>query len=419
MKTINLQKIYKIMILNYDFSNYRSFKDKASFSLSATASQAKSDNVFTCIHNAGEERLLKSAVIYGANASGKTSVISQLYYLREEIRSASHKFGGDGVGYVYTPFSLDSQSADEPSTIDIEFVVNKIKYVYHVMFTKDMVLDESLCYYPNSSSKALLFSRDTTNEMHRPKYPSTQMSSKPVFDVFKNKLILAKFLYDTPHDYITPAAKYLASINIANGYNDVMRKQLWAENKEWLSIEKNKTLLVNLLKVADLGINGMVTQDDLKYDDIKLVHNAKESHDRINPEIQIQFESLGTNLLLILGISILKSLESGLPLFVDEIDSGFHTYLSNFILQLFTNPRINKKNAQLVFTTHDINLLDEDTIRRDQVWFASKNQYGESELYSLADFNGVREDTPFAKWYLANKFGAVPEISSFEEFFNE
>ena len=245
------------------------------------------------------------------------------------------------------------------------------------------------------------------------------MSSKPVFDVFKNKLILAKFLYDTPHDYITPAAKYLASINIANGYNDVMRKQLWAENKEWLSIEKNKTLLVNLLKVADLGINGMVTQDDLKYDDIKLVHNAKESHDRINPEIQIQFESLGTNLLLILGISILKSLESGLPLFVDEIDSGFHTYLSNFILQLFTNPRINKKNAQLVFTTHDINLLDEDTIRRDQVWFASKNQYGESELYSLADFNGVREDTPFAKWYLANKFGAVPEISSFEEFFNE
>ena len=320
---------------------------------------------------------------------------------------------------MYTPFSLDSQSADEPSTIDIEFVVNKIKYVYHVMFTKDMVLDESLCYYPNSSSKALLFSRATTNEMHRPKYPSTQMSSKPVFDVFKNKLILAKFLYDTPHDYITPAAKYLASINIANGYNDVMRKQLWAENKEWLSIEKNKTLLVNLLKVADLGINGMVTQDDLKYDDIKLVHNAKESHDRINPEIQIQFESLGTNLLLILGISILKSLESGLPLFVDEIDSGFHTYLSNFILQLFTNPRINKKNAQLVFTTHDINLLDEDTIRRDQVWFASKNQYGESELYSLADFNGVREDTPFAKWYLANKFGAVPEISSFEEFFNE
>lgn len=112
-------------------------------------------------------------------------------------------------------------------------------------------------------------------------------------------------------------------------------------------------------------------------------------------------------------------LEEGTPLFVDEIDSGFHTYLSDFILQLFTNPRINKKNAQLIFTTHDINLLDEDKIRRDQVWFTSKNQYGESEIYSLADFNGVREDTPFAKWYIANKFGAVPEISNFEDFFNE
>ena len=100
------------MILNYEFSNYRSFKDKASFSLSATASQAKSDNVFTCVHNAGTERLLKSAIIYGANASGKTSVISQLYYLREEIRSTSHKFGGDEVGLVYTPFSLDSESTE-------------------------------------------------------------------------------------------------------------------------------------------------------------------------------------------------------------------------------------------------------------------------------------------------------------------
>lgn len=407
------------MILNYEFSNYRSFKDKASFSLSATASQAKSDNVFTCVHNAGTERLLKSAIIYGANASGKTSVISQLYYLREEIRSTSHKFGGDGVGLVYTPFSLDSESTEEPSTIDIEFIVNDIKYIYHVMFTKDMVAEESLHYYPKSSSRALLFSRDVANEMHRPKYPSTPMNSKPIFDVFKNKLILAKFLYDTPHDYITPAAKFLASINIAHGYNKIMRNQLWEENKDWLSVEKNKAMLVNLLKVADLGINGMITKDDLKYDDIKLVHNAKGSDTHINPEIQIQYESLGTSQLLIMGISILKSLESGLPLFVDEIDSGFHTYLSNFILQLFTNPRINKKNAQLVFTTHDINLLDEDVIRRDQVWFASKNQYGESELYSLADFNGVREDTPFAKWYLANKFGAVPEITSFEEFFNE
>ena len=407
------------MILNYDFANYRSFKEKASFSLTATASQAKSDNVFTCQHNGGEERLLKSAVIYGANASGKTSVISQLYYLREEIKSTSPKFGGEGVGLAYTPFSLDPVASAGPSSVDLEFIVNNIKYIYHVVFTKSMVSEESLHYYPNSSSKALLFTRDTSNEMHRPKYPSTPMTQKPIFDVFKNKLILAKFLYDTPHEHISPAAKYLASINIAHGYNKHMTNLLWEENKEWLSIDKNKAKLVNLLKVADLGVSGMTTKDGLKYDDIELIHDAKDSSAKVNTAISIRHESLGTNQLLIIGISILKALEEGTPLFVDEIDSGFHTYLSDFILQLFTNPRINKKNAQLIFTTHDINLLDEDKIRRDQVWFTSKNQYGESEIYSLADFNGVREDTPFAKWYIANKFGAVPEISNFEDFFNE
>ena len=198
-----------------------------------------------------------------------------------------------------------------------------------------------------------------------------------------------------------------------------MTNLLWEENKEWLSIDKNKAKLVNLLKVADLGVSGMTTKDGLKYDDIELIHDAKDSSAKVNTAISIRHESLGTNQLLIIGISILKALEEGTPLFVDEIDSGFHTYLSDFILQLFTNPRINKKNAQLIFTTHDINLLDEDKIRRDQVWFTSKNQYGESEIYSLADFNGVREDTPFAKWYIANKFGAVPEISNFEDFFNE
>ena len=407
------------MILNYDFSNYRSFKDKASFSLTATASQAKSENIFICQHNAGEERLLKSAIIYGANASGKTSIISLLYYLRDEIRSTSQTFGGGAIGHVYTPFSLDTNSALSPSMIEIEFVVNSIKYIYHVKFTRQMVAEETLYYYPNSSSKAMLFSRDISKEMHCPKYTSTPAKQKPYFEVFKNKLVLSKFLYDTPHDFITPAAKYLANINIANSYNKYMRNLLWEENKEWLSVAKNKNLLAALLKVADLGVCGIITTEGPKFDDIKLVHTAKKTEGDIDPEININYESLGTAQLLIMGISILKSLESGAPLFVDEIDSGFHTYLSDFILQLFTNPRINKKNAQLIFTTHDINLLNEDKVRRDQVWFTSKNNYGESELYSLADFNGVREDTPFAKWYLANKFGAVPEIGSFEEYFNE
>lgn len=96
----------------------------------------------------------------------------------------------------------------------------------------------------------------------------------------------------------------------------------------------------------------------------------------------------------------MQSLESGSPLFVDEMDTGFHTYISSFILDIFRDKEINKKNAQLILTTHDINLLNEDKLRRDQIWFTEKSERGTSDLYSLSDFSGVREDTPFAKWYM-------------------
>ena len=93
--------------------------------------------------------------------------------------------------------------------------------------------------------------------------------------------------------------------------------------------------------------------------------------------------------------------------------------MSEFIIDLFTNPRINRKNAQLIITSHDINLMNEDKLRRDQVWITSKNEKGESELYSLADFEGVRENTPFAKWYMANKFGGLPNIRHIEDLFGD
>ena len=96
-----------------------------------------------------------------------------------------------------------------------------------------------------------------------------------------------------------------------------------------------------------------------------------------------------------------------------------HLSISKFIVDMFRNTRINSKNAQLILTTHDISLLDQNDIRKDQVWFTRKNQYGVSELYSLSDFEDVREETPFAKWYVNNKFGAMPSIESLEKLFVE
>ncbi|NJN34302.1 MAG: ATP-binding protein [Saprospiraceae bacterium] len=120
--------------------------------------------------------------------------------------------------------------------------------------------------------------------------------------------------------------------------------------------------------------------------------------------------SLGTNAMLALGGLILKKLEKGGLVVFDELDNSLHPKISRFFIQLFHNPDINKGNAQIVFSTHEPLLMDKDMFRSDQIWFTEKNKFGESELYSAQDFDGVREDIPFDKWYMAGKFGALPNI---------
>lgn len=182
-----------------------------------------------------------------------------------------------------------------------------------------------------------------------------------------------------------------------------MINQLWDEFRDWLAEdESRRNKLMKLLAFADLGIKAFkIDVKETSLQKVLLTHESYRGAQRVE-DIDFSFdnESYGTRQLFILGGKILQSLESGSPLFVDEMDTGFHTYISSFILDIFRDKEINKKNAQLILTTHDINLLNEDKLRRDQIWFTEKSERGTSDLYSLSDFSGVREDTPFAKWYM-------------------
>jgi AAA15 family ATPase/GTPase len=115
---------------------------------------------------------------------------------------------------------------------------------------------------------------------------------------------------------------------------------------------------------------------------------------------------------------ILKALEKGETIIFDELDTSLHPRLSRFLVKLFLNPLSNPNNAQLIFTAHETNLLDKDMLRSDQIWFAEKNERGETLIYSAQDFEGVREDIPFDKWYLAGKFGAIPDIQDIQFIFD-
>lgn len=408
------------MILSFTFTNHRSFRDTTEFSMEATASQAKGQNIATVTIPSGTCRVVKETLLYGANASGKTNILRALDALCTEVRGKSGTVGGDNVGSLFTPFCLDNESSDKPASMDISFITEGMRYDYHVKYNRFEIQEENLYYYPNGASRAGLYSRDTlyAEGMHGPNYPTTltQAGLKPRFGVYKNRLIISKFLYDTPHNLIKPAAQYLADIGFANNYSSDMKAMLWKDGQQLLYQADYKQKLKKLIQYADLGINDFTLPDNHKYDEVSLVHNAAQ--DSQSNEISIVAESLGTQYLFLLGPKILFSLEKGTPLFVDEIESGLHPMLTNFVLRMYQSERINPRNAQIVIVTHDVTLMQEDNLRRDQIWFAEKRDDGSSELFSLSDFEGVREDTPFAKWYLANKFGALPDIQRVETLFD-
>ena len=409
------------MILNLEFKNYRSFKGSCSFTTEPTSSKAKANNLCEIETKAeGSKKALKISLIFGANASGKTNLIKFLYGFRRWVLNMDNRVGEDIV--LYQPFRFDSETANAPIEFSLEFIAQKIRYKYEVSFTKTQIESESLISYPNGK-QTQLYERvllPDDKESDTIKLGASLAAYKP-FNVFKNQLLLSKFLQDTPCEPITNAAKYLADMVISNGFHE---DTILGEDKEmlrWLySHPDNKKMLVEFLAFADTGVADFQLEKRSGNVEVTSLHGLYKDGEGIGKtDLPFREESFGTRALFIIGCHILQALQSGSPFFIDEMDSGLHSYVTQLIVDIFRNERINKKNAQLIFTTHDVNLLDQNTIRKDQVWFTEKDEYGISEIFTLSDFDDVREDTLFAKWYLNNKFGGVPSLQSLEKLFVE
>lgn len=409
------------MILNLEFKNYRSFKGSCSFTTEPTSSKAKANNLCEIETKAeGSKKALKISLIFGANASGKTNLIKFLYGFRRWVLNMDNRVGEDIV--LYQPFRFDSETANAPIEFSLEFIAQKIRYKYEVSFTKTQIESESLISYPNGK-QTQLYERvllPDDKESDTIKLGASLAAYKP-FNVFKNQLLLSKFLKDTPCEPITNAAKYLADMVISNGFHE---DTILGEDKEmlrWLySHPDNKKMLVEFLAFADTGVADFQLEKRSGNVEVTSLHGLyKDGEGFGKTDLPFREESFGTRALFIIGCHILQALQSGSPFFIDEMDSGLHSYVTQLIVDIFRNERINKKNAQLIFTTHDVNLLDQNTIRKDQVWFTEKDEYGISEIFTLSDFDDVREDTLFAKWYLNNKFGGVPSLQSLEKLFVE
>lgn len=406
------------MIHEIKICNIGSFQEEATLSLIATDYGKKLGGV---IVREGFSPILNSCVIYGANSSGKTQFIRALYDFQSQLRGNRSWEGSQNLQRLYNPFKFNSSTIKQPSKIEIRFDYNSIEYCYKVEYDSNAYKSEALEKHV-SNRWELVFDRiHLSNQKH---VVVLQDSSKKEILVPPYVLGLSVILMSEVEE-VRGVAKYLAYMQICNGYNWNMMGLLWGEVQRWLGNElekkRRKEQIRSFLNAVDVRQEGIEfpVSGDASFDKIVFQHNQFNEKTGVNNPVKLNImdESNGSKWLLLLGAKVIETIENGYTLFVDELDACFHPQVTLALIGLFKNKKVNRNNAQLILTTHNVNLMDEKELRRDQVWFIQKNSNGKSELFSLADFTDVDENTPFANWYMANRFGATPNIDGLEKVF--
>ncbi|MBK5247443.1 MAG: ATP-binding protein [Peptostreptococcaceae bacterium] len=394
------------MLIQFSVENYLSFKGKTILSL--VPSQDKENTGNTAID--GKYSCLKSVAVYGANASGKSNLIRAFFTAIMAIRT-SNGLQVDSKIPGIIPFKFDKSTQNEPTKFEFIFTSKGIKYVYGFSATQSVIVDEYLyCYL--TSKPTTIFERSNTNTY---KFPTT--NRKELNELSKrntaNKLFLSTA---TTWNYEKTKEAFVwfsNSINTFTGYSGL-------ENIAFDKYENDKDgnlkkFTNNLLKASDINISNFTFESELMTkENVKITteHNITDKDGNvINYDLALQEESLGTQNLFNLSPFLKNAFENGESIIIDEIDTTLHPLLVRYIIDLFHDKEINKNNAQLIFTTHDINLLTLELFRRDQIYFTEKNnKTGESDLYSLDEFP-VRKTENIRNGYMQGRYGSIPFIS--------
>lgn len=412
------------MILEFKVKNYGSIRDEVVLSLVAESSKSKSENIHEATLAKGETvRLLTSAVIYGANASGKTTVLKAFVDFMMLIIYGWHTDAGDGI-IEYNPFIFDKQTIEEATSFELSFIgLKNVKCIYAFSYDKNEIIKEELFYYPKGAKAELISRYNSATIGSRGLFHIGKIRNKHEIKVFKNRLLLATFGKEEPHEVLTDIYIYFKKFKFSNLSllpieNHTINKvsDFFSNNVQF------KSRLNQLILHADLNIKEIVVQKKEKSISNEItsrvqwerfgIHSVFDGKDKMGEQsLPFEKESKGTNVLFNLGGRILEVLQKGEVLFVDELETSLHPNLCKLLIELFHSKEYNPHGAQLIFTTHNVQMLNNTIFRKDQIWLCEKDQYGATDLFSIQDFKTVREDTPFDRWYLAGKFGALPKIT--------
>ena len=401
------------MIIQFSIENFLSLKEQNTLSLVATPLREEAtltENVLIPINDTGIS-LLKSALILGPNASGKSNVIKAFDFFKRFIIN-SFKDVQAGEEIEVENFRLDVQSASEPTSLELIFICGENQFRYGFNVTREKVQDEWL-YRKTSRKRAKeveLFLREDGGFKVHPSMPLLQ-------DIVNRRMVRPNALL------LSAAAQFndAAAVEIIGWLTDTTVMSCSEEERNWKDAlrhfddEAMRERIVAFSRYADLGIEDIEKSGDR----VTSRHNQYDAEGRVAQSVSFPFldnESEGTIKYFSLAYPIIEALDHGKRLIVDEFDSKMHPLLTERVISLFNSKETNPHGAQLIFTAHDSNLLSSGSFRRDQVWFTEKDRLGASKLFSLAEYK-VRSGASFEKGYLAGKYGATPILGNMSNLF--
>lgn len=426
------------MLIEFSTSNYLSFKAKTTLSLAATSIK---EHVDTNVFSTERLELLKGAVIYGANANGKSNFIKAMSTMRRIVLQSFERSSADELDV--TPFLLNTEKEKAPSLFETVFIIDNIRYRYGFELDNKQIHSEWLFEAQKIAEKPMFLRENDGIEVMKnfPEGKDLEERTRDnalflsVADQFNGRI--AKKIMRWFNNFITisglshegyKAVTFGMLEDKRTGFKllDFYKKldlgfdDISINKKPFDPRELPKDMPENLMKQLVTDLEGAFRID------IKTIHKKYDSKGKAVGQVEFDMrsqESSGTNKIFNISGPVFDVLNDGGVLIIDELDASLHPLLTLAVTRLFNSKQFNPNNAQLIFATHDTNLLYYGNYRRDQIYFVEKDQFGASDMYSLVEYKEegktIRKDRSFEKDYIEGRYGAIPFIGNLSDIVTE
>lgn len=397
------------MLCQFTVKNYKSIRDEMTFDMQAAAISEHEDKV---IRDKNGEQFLPVSAIYGPNGGGKSNVLEALHTVVAKVLRPLYATG-DNEERVFLqkklliePFAFSEEMKNEPTEFEVFFRTELAEYRYILHVKREIVVYECLDRVKlETGRRSALFERNAKETILKGVFAKLKIS-----DELSETLPLLSYLgiIYKKNEVVKDVLEWFEyGIDFLNYGNPIEELRMAVSNSEDV-----KQLMLNMIQEMDLDIvDFRVVKDENDRIDVYTKHMVEG----YEAELNLFDESSGTKKLFGLMSFIADSLLSGATLVIDELDAKIHPVLLRHIIMVFNDMSINKKKAQLIFTSHDLSTMNSEVFRRDEIWFVAKGNAQNSQLYSLVEFKNekgesVRKDAKFDKQYLEGKYGADPHL---------